>query len=103
MIDIFNAIIEICFIITVYYNDLIIEEYLEKNHKEKNEELNSNKISLFIHSKSAQSIKLLTILSKNCDLFSKHFNILIKPIMNKKDKEEIKRERKRKEKWKKRI
>ena len=92
LIDIFNAIIEICFIITVYYNDLIIEEYLENNHREKKEELKNNKISLFIHSKSAQSIKVLTILSKNCDLFSKHFNILIKPNMNKKDKEEIKRE-----------
>ena len=86
LIDIFNTMIEICFIITVYYNDLIIEEYLE------NKNLKINNINSFIHSKSDHSIKLLTILSKNCDLFYKHFNLLIKPNLNKKDKEEIKRE-----------
>ena len=86
LIDIFNAIIEICFIISVYYNDLIIEEYLDGK--------NTDKIGKFIHTKSEHSNKLLTILLKNCDLFSKHFKILIKPNLDKKNKEEIRRENK---------
>ena len=84
LIDIFNGIIEICFIISVYYNDLIIEEYLEGK--------SSDKIGKFIHTKSEHSNKLLTILLKNCDLFSTHFKILIKPNLDKKNKEEIRRE-----------
>ena len=85
LIDIFNVIIEICFIISVYYNDLIIEEYLKskKDHK----------IGKFLHSKNEHSNKLLTILLKNCDLFSRHFDILIKPNLDMKDKEEIEREK----------
>ena len=86
LIDIFNAIIEICFIISIYYNDLTVEEYLSNNK--------FNVMDKFIHTKSEQSKKLLTILLKNCDLFSKHFNILIKPNLNIKDKEEIRREKK---------
>ena len=95
LIDIFNGIIEICYIISVYYNDLIIEEYLDS--KNINEEINLDNINInnignFIHSKSKHSIKLFTILLKNCDLFSKHYHILIKPNLDKKNKEEIKRE-----------
>ena len=84
LIDIFNTIIEICFIITIYYNDLIIEEYL--NNKK------TKKIGKFIHTKSDQSNKLLTILLNNCDLISMHFNILVKPNLDKKSKEEKRRE-----------
>ena len=84
LIDIFNTIIEICFIISIYYNDLTIEEYLNNNQYDK--------IGKFIQTKSEQSNKLLTILLKNCDLFSKHFNILVMPNIDKKNKEEIIRE-----------
>ena len=85
LIEIFNGIVEICFIISIYYNDLIIEEYLN--------EKNINIIGKFIHHKSDHSNKLLTILLKNCDLFSKHYNILIRPNIDKKTKEEIRREK----------
>ena len=44
LIDIFNGIIEICYIISVYYNDLIIEEYLDS--KNINEEINSDNINI---------------------------------------------------------
>ena len=84
LIDIFNAIIELCFIISIYYNDLIIEEFL--NSKK------FDKIGQFIHNKNEHSNKLLTILLKNCDLFSKHYNILVMPHLDKKNKEEIRRE-----------
>ena len=86
LIDIFNSLVEICFIISVYYNDLIIENYLNSK--------NIGKIGNFIHTKNQHSNKLLTILLKNCDLFSKHFKILIKPNLDKKSEEEIKREKK---------
>jgi len=90
LIDIFNTIIEICFIISVYYNDLIIEEYLKSKR--------IHKIGKFLHSKSEHSNKLLTILLKNCDLFSKHFDLLRKPNIDLRNKEELERETLRKHK-----
>ena len=86
LIEIFNAIVEICFMISVYYNDLIIEESLERN------EINISQ--KFIITKSDHSNKLLIIIFKNCDLFSKHFELLIKPEIDKKSNEEKKREEK---------
>ena len=86
LIDIFNGIIEICFMISVYYNDLIIEENLDINQKEFKEK--------FIITKSEHSNKLLVIVIKNCDILCKHFDLLIKPELDVKSKEEIKREEK---------
>ena len=85
LIDIFNAIVEICYMIAVNYNDLIIEEFL--NNKRAKE------IGKFIHSKSEHSNKLLSIILKNCDLMTKHYKILIKPSLDKKSEEEKKREK----------
>ena len=85
LIDIFNAIIEICYMIAINYNDLIVEEYLNNKNIE---------IGKFIHAKSEHSNKLLSIVLKNCDLFTKHYKILIKPSLDKKSEEEQKRERK---------
>ena len=45
-----------------------------------------DKIGIFIHNKNEHSNKLLTILLKNCDLFSKHYNILVMPHLDKKNK-----------------
>ena len=85
LIDIFNAIVELIFMIAVNYNDLIIEDYLnDKNEKE---------IGKFIHIRSEHKSKLLSIALKNCDLITKHYNILIKPSLDKKSKEEQKREK----------
>ena len=92
LIDIFNGIVEICFIISVYYNDLIIEEFLDKRRINKNDLNKTEIIGKFIHTKNDHSIKLFTILLKNCDLITKHFDILIKPNLDKKSKEEIRRE-----------
>jgi hypothetical protein len=71
--------------IAVNYNDIIIEDYLN-NKREKD-------IGKFIHSKSDHSSKLLSIVLKNCDLLTKHYNILIKPSLDKKSEEEKKREK----------
>ena len=84
LLDIFNGIVEICYMITVNYNDLIIEEYLENPQKD---------IGKFIHVKSDHSVKLLSIVFKNCDLFTKHYRILIKPNLDDKTEEEQQREK----------
>jgi len=86
LIDIFNVIVELCFILAVNYNDLIIEEYLDNFHKK------NVKIGKFIHANSEHSNKLFSIILKNCDLITKHYKILIKPSLDKKSKEEQKRE-----------
>ena len=88
LIDIFNVIVEICFIVAVSYNDLIIEEYLNNANK------NNIEIGKFIHAKSEHSNKLFSMILKNCDLITKHYKILIKPNLDKKSKEEQIRERK---------
>jgi hypothetical protein len=86
LIDIFCGIVEICYMISVYFNDLVIEESLEKTQN-----ISSMK---FIITKSEYSNKLLIIIFKNCDLFSKHYELLIKPEFDQKSKEEKKREEK---------
>ncbi len=90
LLDIINAIIEICYMISVYYNDLVIEESLENN----NDTNKNTSFGKLIITKSEHSNKLLTIIFKNCDLFSKHFDLLIKPELDIKSKEEKKREKK---------
>ena len=85
LLDIFNAIVELCFMISVNYNDLIIEEGLESNNQ-----FSKN----FIITRSEHSNKLLIIIFMNCDIFSKHYDLLIKPEFDQKSKEEKKREEK---------
>ena len=82
--DIFNGIVEICYMIAINYNDLVIEEYLENPEKE---------IGKFINVKSEYSVKLLSIVFKNCDLFTRHYRLLIKPNLDDKSEEEQKREK----------
>ena len=86
LVDIFYGIVEICFMISIYYNDLVIEESLENNKN-----ILSGK---FIITNSAHTNKLLVIIFKNCDIFSKHYDLLIKPEIDQKSKEEKKREEK---------
>ena len=86
LIDIFNAIIEICFMISVNYNDLVIEENLEKSQR--------NFPDVFINVTTKHSKKLLVIIYKNCDIIKKHYDLLIKPEADQKSPEEIMREEK---------
>ena len=86
LIDIFNAIIEICFMIAVNYNDVVIEENLEN--------IKSNFPDIFINKTTNHSKKLLTIIFKNCDIITKHYDLLIKPELDQKSKEEKRREEK---------
>ena len=86
LIDIFYAIVELCFMLAVNYNDLVIEENLE----------NKQTIfpDIFIIKNINPSQKLLTIIFKNCDIIAKHYDLLIKPEADKKSKEEKIREEK---------
>ena len=86
LIDIFYAIIEICFMITVNYNDLVIEENLE--------DIKSNFPDIFIINTTNHSKKLLIIIFKNCEIIKKHYDLLIKPEVDKKSEEEKIREEK---------
>ena len=86
LIDILCGIIELCLMIPVYYNDIIIEENLEN--------ISNISSTQFIISKSDYSNKILMIIFKNCDIFSKHYDLLIKPEFDQKSKEEKKREEK---------
>ena len=86
LIDIFNAIIEICFMITVNYNDVVMEENLEN--------VKSNFPNMFIIQTTKHSKKLLTIIFKNCDIITKHYDLLIKPESDQKSTEEKRREEK---------
>ena len=84
--DIFYGIVEICYMISVYYNDLIVEESLNN--------INNISSEKFIITKSQHSNKLLIIIFKNADIFSKHYNLLIKPEVDTKSEEEKKRQEK---------
>ena len=86
LVDIFYGIVEICYMISVHYNDLIIEESLN--------DISNISSKKFIITKSEHSNKLLIIIFKNCDIFSKHYDLLIRPEVDTKSKEEKKREEK---------
>ena len=85
LLDIFYAIVELCYMIAINYNDLIIEEGLESKKEFAGK---------FIITRSEYSNKLLIIVFKNCDIFSKHYDLLIKPKIDQKVKKK-KREKKK--------
>ena len=85
LINIFNLIVKICYMIGALYNDVVIEEFLNSDEEE---------VGKFIHSKSDYSCKLLSMILKNCNLISKHYKILMKPNLDKESEEEQKRKRK---------
>ena len=84
LLDIFNTIVEVLYMVTIHYNDIIIEEYLDSDKKE---------IGKFIHVRTDHSVKLLSMVLKNCDLLTTHFKLLIKPSLDDKSEEEQKREK----------
>ena len=86
LLDIFNAIVEICYMIAVNYNDIIIENYLDKN---------DSTLDKFIHVRNDHSVKLLSMVFKNCEVLIKHFKLLVKPGLDNKTDEEKKREKHR--------
>ena len=86
LIDIFYAIIEICFMIAVNYNDLVIEENIEN--------ISGSFPDIFIINTTNHSKKLLIIIFKNCDIITKHYDLLIKPEVDQKSQEEKLREEK---------
>ena len=90
LIEIFSGIVELCYMITVNYNDLVIEEYLDKKGAKK---FNKGEIKDFIHTKSEFGAKLFCIIMKNSKIMTKHFNLIPKPSPDKKSIDEIKNEK----------
>ena len=63
-LDIFNAFTEILFMVSVNYNDLVIEEYL-----------NNNKSNSFLHTKSESGQLLFKMIIKSCVVVNKHYQL----------------------------
>ena len=77
LLNIFQGIVEIVFMISVTYNDLIIMEYLNKYKKEYSIE-NIKSIDDFIHVKSEYGFTLFQIVIKSCDILKDHYDRLKK-------------------------
>lgn len=73
-VDIFKAFCEVFYLIAVNYNDLIIEEYLDKNLQKKSKE---DKFNLhFIHYQSEYGELLFKMIVKSCIVLAKHFELI---------------------------
>lgn len=74
-VDIFKAFCEVFFVISVNYNDLLVEEYLEQNYcnSKFNEDYFDN--IHFIHTQSEFGGLLLKMITKNCLVLSKHYEM----------------------------
>ena len=87
LLDIFNILIELFFILSVSYNDLTVMEYLDKN----NNIINIEKIQPlddFIHSKSEHGSMLFKMLLRTCEIFKIHYELIEKEDLSKADDEE---------------
>lgn len=89
LLEIFNCVVELCYMICVNYNDLVVEKYLnEKGEKS----FNRNKIGKFIHEDSEEGEILFRMIVKNCSIITKHYNLLRKEEKDIRDPLEAKRE-----------
>ncbi len=72
LLNIFNGLAEIVFMIPVSYNDIIVMEYLNKHKNTKNIE-KIKPLDEFMHVKSKCGIGLYQIILKSCDLLRMHY------------------------------
>ena len=79
LLNIFNGLAEITFMISVNYNDIIVMEYLNKNKNYINIE-KIKPIDDFIHVKSMCGSALYQIILQSCDLLRKHYELIPKRI-----------------------
>ena len=75
LLDIFMGLAEIFYMITVSYNDIIVSEYLEATKEEKVE---IEEITDFIHTKSDYGSLLFKMVLKSCDIMKKHYLLIQK-------------------------
>jgi hypothetical protein len=77
LLNIFNGLAEIVFMISVSYNDIVVMEYLNKYKKYTN--IDSIKpIDDFIHVKSMFGNALYQIILKSCDILRRHYELIPK-------------------------
>ena len=90
LLDIFNGLAEIFFMITIIYNDIVIEEHLAKSSPES---ANLDDISDFIHVKSEHGSLLFKMVVKSCDVLKKHYLLIQKEDYSTKTKKELEKEK----------
>ena len=73
LLNIFEGIAEIVFMISISYNDLIVMDYLNKYKNETSIE-NINPIDDFIHIKGMVGSSMFQIIIKSCDILKDHYN-----------------------------
>ncbi len=88
-IDLFSSFVELCFMLSVNLNDLVIEEYLDKKGPKK---FNKGEIKDFVQTKSEHGAKLFCMILRNCQIMSKHFKLISKPGIDNENEEEKKKE-----------
>ena len=77
LLNIFNGLVEIVFMISVSYNDMVVLDYLTKYKKATN--INSIKqLDDFIHVKSMCGGALYQIILKSCNFFRRHYGLIPK-------------------------
>ena len=77
LLNIFNGLAEIVFMIAVNYNDIIVMEYLNR-HKNTLKIRKIKPLDDFIHVKSKCGGALYQIILKSCDLLRKHYELIPK-------------------------
>ena len=75
LLNIFEGIAEIVFMISVSYKDLIVMDYLHNYKKETSIE-NNKSIDDFIHVKGMVGSSMFQIIIKSCDILKDHYNRL---------------------------
>ena len=77
LLNIFNGLAEIVFLISVSYNDLIVMEYLNKYKKTTNIE-SIKPLSDFIHVNTLYGKALYKIILKSCEILKRHYELIPK-------------------------
>ena len=77
LLNIFNGLAEIVFMISVSYNDLVVFDYLTKHKKTTNID-NIKPLDDFIHVKSKYGAALYQVVLKSCDILRRHYELIPK-------------------------
>ena len=96
LLDICRAFAELFYIITILYNDLVVEEYLEMyrwNFRNNSKEFKPAEIKEFIHVESEYGGLLFKMVIKSCDMLKKHYELIQKTDHSNKTEKEMQQEK----------
>ena len=77
LLNIFNGVVEIVFLISVSYNDLVIMEYLDK-YKSTTHIESIKPLADFIHMNTLYGKALYKIVLKSCEILKRHYELIPK-------------------------